>query len=241
MISRINLKSTRLLQGFIYLLILTLGYIFFYLFTKLKIEGMENLPKRGRFILAANHQNFFDGCLLAMLIGPFRRTSFLISKRPLKTEFLKWLAKAIGSVPLGNGVEEYQRALKKLNNILTHGGIATIFPEGTVTSFSQPTKFKGGVAKLSMESRSLVVPVYFNGTYNLRHSEHLWKKPEITIKIGKPVDLYNYADICGNNLDKMAAVLREKVVELYEPRKIEVLEEITTNGKTLTDVVGVAK
>lgn len=234
MISRINSKLTRFFQAFIYLLLLTAGYVFFYTFTILKIEGKENIPKRGRFILAANHQNFFDGCLLAMLLGPFRKTSFLISKRPLKTPFLRWLAKSIGSVTLGSGIEEYQRALKRLNNILTHGGIVTIFPEGTVTSFSQPTKFKGGVAKLSLDSKTNVIPIHLNGTYNLRYSQHRWSRPEISIKIGKPVDLYNYAEISGNNLDRMAAVLREKIVELYEPKEIEISEDVE---KILADVV----
>ena len=78
---------------------------------------------------------------------------------------------------------------------------------------------------MSLDSQSNVLPIYLSGTYELRYSSYLLKIPTITIRIGKPVDLYNYFPICGNNLDKVAAVLREKVVELVAPKKIEILED----------------
>ena len=191
----------------------------------MKIEGKENIPKRGRFIIASNHQNFFDGSIIANLFSPFKKLNFLISKRPIKSPFFKYLGKVIGFAVMGNGLDEYYRALKRLNNYLTHGGVVGIFPEGIVTGFNIPTKFKGGVAKLSLDSQSSVLPVYLNGTYELRNFKYWLTRPTITIKIGKPIDLYNYFPICGNNLDKVAAVLREKVVDLIEPKEIEVLEE----------------
>lgn len=202
----------------------SLSYFVFHLFCNIKIEGKENIPKRGRLIIASNHQNFFDGSLIANLLSPFKRIYFLVSKRPLKSPIYRYLAKVIGYAVIGNSLDEYNRALKKLNNYLSRSKVVGIFPEGIVTGFNTPTKFKGGVSKLSLDSQSNVLPIYLNGTYELRQLKYWLSRPTITIKIGKPVDLYNYFPACGNNLDKVSAVLREKVIELYEPKEIQVVE-----------------
>ncbi len=232
MISRLKSKIARLYSSLVYFTLCSISYIVFRFLCILKVEGRENIPRRGRFILASNHQNFFDGNLIASIIFPQRRMTFLVSKRPLKWWLWKYLAKTIGLILIGSSIEEYQRALKRLNNHLTHGGVVGIFPEGTVTGFSTPIKFKGGVAKLSLDSRSNVIPIYLSGTFNLRKLSYFLSRPTISVKIGKPLDLYNYAPICGNNLDKMAAILREKILELAEPRQIEVTED----SKSLVDI-----
>jgi 1-acyl-sn-glycerol-3-phosphate acyltransferase len=194
---------------------------------RVKISGKENLPKKGRVILAANHQNFFDGFLMVYPLGPFKRVSFLIAKRSLPSLSV-FIARSIGFAVIGNEIEDYQRALKKLNKILSHGGWVGIFPEGDVSPRNIPRRFKGGVAKLSVDSRTKVVPIYLSGTYNLRHFKYLLKRPEVSLKIGKPVDLYSYSSEFGNNLDGMAGLLRERVLELADLK----LEEKEQNKKT---------
>lgn len=218
----------RLYGVIVYSFLWSLSYFVFRLFCNIKIEGKENIPKRGRLIVASNHQNFFDGTLIANLFSPLKRVYFLVSKRPLKMKIYQYIAKVIGYAVIGSGLDEYNRALKKLNNHLSRGKVVGIFPEGIVTGFNIPTKFKGGVAKLSLDSKTNVLPIYMSGTYELRSLKYWLSRPNITIKIGKPVDLYNYLPVCGNNLDKVSAVLREKVIELFEPKEIEVLEKEDT-------------
>ena len=219
MINKVKVRLSRLSQGFFYFFVWMTFYLLACLFVTIKLEGKENIPKRGRFIVSGNHQNFFDGYLLAYVSGPFKKINFIIAKRALNRRSWVILAKLIGSALIGNDIEEYQRAVKKLNNVLSHGGAVGIFPEGDVSSRKIPRKFKGGVAKLSLDSKTKVIPVYISGTYNLRYLKYLLQRPEILIKIGKPVELYNYAGICRNNLDEMASVLREKVIELMEVKE----------------------
>ena len=151
------------------------------IFFKINVSGIENIPKKGRFILAANHQNFIDGFFLADLTSPFKKVSFVIAKRALKSKLSHLMFKSIGSVLIGNEIEEYQMALKKLNRILNHGGMVGIFPEGDISNKDLPKKFKGGVAKLSLDSKSRVIPIYLQGTYNLRYLKNSirFKRPEI--------------------------------------------------------------
>lgn len=240
MLNRLEARLIKISQAFFYFVVCTFYFVMFALLLRIRIKGKENIPKKGRFIFAANHQNFFDGFLIARILGQFKKVSFVIAKRALKNKFNQILARLIGSVLIGNENEEYQRALKKLNRILTHGGAVGIFPEGNVSKGAIPGKFKGGVAKLSLDSKTKVIPVYINGSYNLRYFKYLFKRPDITIRIGKPVELYSYAKECGNNLDEMANIIREKIIELsnlqeferenlYEQRpEIKILEEKVT-------------
>ncbi len=228
MLNRLELKLVRFFHGFFYFLLCMTGSVIFSLFCRIEIEGRRHIPKKGRFILAANHQNFYDGFLIAYVAGPFQRISFVIAKRALKAKSAQIFARLIGSVLLGNSIEDYQRVLKKLNKILSHGGRVGIFPEGDVSSRAIPRKFKGGVSKLSIDSRTKVIPVFLSGSYNLRYLKYWFSRPKILIRIGEPVPLYNYAERCGNNLDQIASVLRDKIVEIGNPSDIMQIDRIPT-------------
>ena len=248
MLNRIEAKLTKLSQAFFYFMLSMFYFILFLPLLRIKIEGKENIPKKGRFIMAANHQNFFDGFLISYILGAHKKVSFVIAKRAVRLKFQQILAKLIGSVLIGNDTEEYQRALKKLNRILTHGGIVGIFPEGNVSKNRIPGKFKGGVAKLSLDSKTRVVPVYLTGTYNLRYFRHFLTRPDILIKIGKPIELYSFAKECGNNLDGMANILRDKIVELielqekfeneniFETTKMQIGQSLKANDSNILEV-----
>lgn len=225
MLSRIEAKLIRFFESIVYFFVVITHCLIFMPFIRIKVEGKENIPKKGRYILAGNHQNFFDGFLLAYIRGPFKKTCFIIAKRSLKLLFWRTLARLIGSVLLGADTEDYQRTLKKVNRVLLHGAPVGIFPEGDISNRTLPRKFKGGVAKLSLDSKSRVIPVYLSGTYNLRFFNYWLKRPEILVKIGKPIDLYNYGSTFGNNLDKMAEFLREKVIELSGLKNSEIISK----------------
>ncbi len=221
MLSRIEAKLSKFIHSIMYAVVWLTQFLIFFPFVRVKVVGKENLPKKGRAIIAANHQNFFDGILSVYALGPFKKVSFLIAKRSVKSHFYQVLAKLIGSVVIGDEAEDYQRALKKLTRTLSHGGWVGIFPEGDVSSRKIPRKFKGGVAKLSIDSQTKVIPIYLTDTYNLRKFQYLLKRPLVIIKIGKPVELYNFSSKFGNNLDEMAGFLREKVIELADMKLTE--------------------
>lgn len=216
MLNRVNLRLFKFLNAFVYFFIWLSNFLVLYTFFKVKVIGKENIPKYGRFILAGNHQNFIDGFFLCSSIGPFRRIIFVIAKRALKSVFFQLLAKLSGFVLIGNEIEEYQRAIKKLNRLLAHGEPVAIFPEGDISKNPIPKKFKGGVAKLSLDTQTKVIPIYLSGTYNLRNLSYWFKRSTITVKIGTPISLYNYADLCENSLEKIAALLREEIIALAE-------------------------
>ena len=84
-----------------------------------------------------------------------------------------------------------------------------------------------------MDSKTKVIPVYIKGTYNLRYLKYWLSRPEILIKIGKPVALYNYAKD-GNNLEEMAAILREKIIDLMNVKEVQHENDLKPLEQTLT-------
>lgn len=199
-----------------YAIICYIGILTICLLVKVRLEGLENIPKKGRFILASNHQNFFDGFFVAYLLGPFKRIRFLIAKRALNNKFYRQLFRIIGSVLLGNSQHEYQRAIKKLTRFLMNDEVVCVFPEGDVSSSRVPKKFKGGVAKLSVDSKSLVVPIHLSGTYELRSLKaFLFRRPYVSIKVGKPIDIFSLASRHYNlSLDEAVSFIRENIIQL---------------------------
>ncbi|MGB2599705.1 MAG: AMP-binding protein, partial [Candidatus Omnitrophota bacterium] len=57
--------------------------VFFKMFNSLKVEGKENFPEKGPYILYANHTSYFDGLLVAAALPRFPRLDlFFIGFRP---------------------------------------------------------------------------------------------------------------------------------------------------------------
>ena len=238
MLKRIETKLIRIFESILYFaLVCTFKFIMSIFLVKINVEGKENIPKKGRFILAANHQNFFDGFFLGCVTGTAKKVSFVIARRAVKFKLFRLFLKMTGSVIIGNEPEEYQRALKKLNRILTHGGIVGIFPEGNVFNHALPRKFKGGVAKLSLDSKTRVIPIYLNGTYDLRSIKYLLKRPTITIRVGKPVDLYNSVNLYKNNLEELAMVIREKIIELMGIQEYDNLTTLDSKNISVNELL----
>ena len=211
-------KLTEISESFFYFIVWSYLYITFMviplLFYKVRFEGVENLPKGGRYVIAANHQNFFDGLLPACIFGPIRKICFLVSKKSLKNKMFLLIARLMGSVIVDSDVESIQKAFEELHKTLNKNGIVVIFPEGKVSSKEVPSKFKGGVAKLSIDAQVAVVPAYLKGTYELRYFKKWFKSHEIIFKIGKPIELYKIADEYNYNLESAAEFLREQIISL---------------------------
>lgn len=224
MLNRVEIAIVRVTQVFFHFLYWIGMYIVFSLFFNIKVEGKENIPKKGRLIFAANHQNFFDGFFVAYLEGPFKKSTYVIAKRSLN-KFFQISFKLIGAVLLGNSREDYQNLLKKLNNVLRHGGRVVIFPEGDISSSQIPKRFKGGVIRLSKSSVTKILPVYINGSYNIRFFSYWFRRSEILIRVGKPIELYKYADASNYNSENLASILRNEVIKLgdfmQEPFEIQ--------------------
>jgi|TARA_B100001971_G_scaffold198331_1_gene207916 1-acyl-sn-glycerol-3-phosphate acyltransferase len=162
-----------------------------------RVEGLDNIPKKGPFIIAANHMSFID---IFVILSAFkrrakRRKCYVISAMFFALDFLTTtlFSEFGGSIRLKRGVRGsyIKPAIRKLEG----GHMVCIFPEGIPSRKKKLMRGKTGVARLVLNGRVPVVPVGIKGTREIWSKERPFPKlrRRITIKIGAPLNFNKYS------------------------------------------------
>ena len=149
-----------------YKLYRTLKFIvkpFFILNHRVKIKGLENIPKEGPVVLAGNHKSYFDA--LIMHAGPKRIVHMLAKKELFKTKFTNAFFKAAACIPVDRK-EHDDNAKKEALKVLNDGDVLGIFPEGTTKKKVDLLPFKYGAVSLAKKAKAMLVPFAITGCYN---------------------------------------------------------------------------
>ena len=158
------------------------------LIAHVNIQGMENIPRNGGFVVATNHLGRLDVALLFYALdGDFILT---IAE---KYEH-HWLFGPIGNAMNGIWLDRFNADVPAIRKVLTRmkaGGILVIAPEGTRSKTEAMAEGKPGVAYLALKAGLPIVPVGLTGTEDRAVLERLkhFKKSEIKIIVGRPFNL----------------------------------------------------
>ena len=157
-----------------------LAGIAFFILARLRVEGRENLPKSGPFILVANHFHFADP--VALLWASRRQVEFIGGFRfVFAPKIVHFLPHLWGYFPAFRGGYS-RKTLRSALDVLAQDGIVALFPEGGVwAQVLRPGR--PGAAFLAVESGVPVVPVGIDGFPGLFKE----RRPRLTIRIGKPI------------------------------------------------------
>jgi long-chain acyl-CoA synthetase len=207
----------------IYILFMLQKFLFKFIF-RLKAEGIENIPEKGSFVIAANHASYLDGFVIASAISfkTFKNLYFLGLKKFFTGRIRSLFARLSHVIPIDS--ETYlSRALQMSSYVLKKERALCIFPEGG-RSFSRGIMpFKKGIGVLSLEMNFSVVPTLIQGTFEALPREAKFIKPvRIKVIFGKPV---KPSDIEIDKEDKktdayqfFADELRQRIIALSENR-----------------------
>lgn len=182
--------------------------VFLKLYFRLKGEGLENIPD-GPFILAPNHQSFFDGLFVAVFLKNklMKQTYFYAKEKHIKNKLVKFVANKHNVIVMD--LSDLKTSLQKMAEVLKRGKNIIIFPEGTRTLSGELGDFKKTFAILSRELNVPIVPVAINGAYDAlprgTHFPKPWKK--INVKFLKPVMPENHT------YDSLKEIVQTKVSE----------------------------
>ena len=132
-----------------------LGWAFFRIVFRVRVEGMEHVPRAGGYVVSLNHTSVFDPPLVGTIVPIEMR---FMAKRQLFTFFPPFgrLLRAVGAIPIDRG-EADRRAMRACVDALRAGYPLSVFPEGTrnVAARGQP---RGGAAFLALHARVPVLP-----------------------------------------------------------------------------------
>lgn len=140
--------------------ILTPVLRFFY---RLRVEGLENVPKDGPAILAGNHLSFIDSFFLPLVLR--RRITFVAKAEYFDDPKTAWFFRAVGQIPIKRGDGHASaRALETAKEVINAGDLFGIYPEGTRSPDGRLYKGHTGVARLAADTGAPVIAVAMVGT-----------------------------------------------------------------------------
>ena len=179
------------------------GTIFIYckIVYRVKIVGVENIPKNGAVIFCANHKSFLDPPLLEVTCKR-DDTRFLAKEELAKNPFMAYLGKVFNVILVKRNDKDLGPMKESLKTLKENKCIA-LFPEGTRNGLKKGIKPKAGVAYFALNSDATVIPVGIKG------GEKPFKK--VIITYGKPLELEEYKP---NKKDKQVAqIVTDKIME----------------------------
>jgi 1-acyl-sn-glycerol-3-phosphate acyltransferase len=152
---------------------------------RLRAEGEENLPKKGGYVLAANHNSNFDPWPLGLPLWPDRFLRFM-AKSELYWWPLKHIINAGGGFPVRRGERDVE-AMKRAVELAREGHVVAMFPHGTrrrkgLVKRYQP-KAHTGAARIALEAGVPLVPAAIGGT------DRLSRLGPLRVRYGRPLDL----------------------------------------------------
>ena len=164
-----------------YRFVFILFKILTWLITTIKIEGLENVPPTGPYILAVNHRGLMDSPVVFISIPAKRIVPFAADKWG-KAPIIGLLLKMMGTIFVARG-EVDRKALGEAIKALKEGEVLGVAPEGTRSSTGVMQRAKPGIAYMATRANAPVLPMGISGEVALRQLFR-FKRLHLRLKIG---------------------------------------------------------
>lgn len=182
--------------------------------TNLHVEGLDNLPAEGAFLVAANHVSMVDAPLVMTALP--RRTIVFAGERLRESPFFNWflsdLANAIYIRRGAGDMEALQRGLA----VLRAGGVLAVGPEGGISQTGALQHGHTGVAYLATQTDVPVVPVAAWGQERLTQQWRRLRRPPVHLRIGSPIR-FPAGEPDGLHLRSYTDQIMQAVADLLPP------------------------
>jgi len=172
------------------------------------VEGRQNIPRSGNYVVIANHLNWLDEFTLLYLFPVEPRLHFLADPTILVTrKFQWWLVRATGGyVPVVRERHGDQTLFRHVDHALEVGGAVAIFPEANYgPREGDLLPFHKGFAHFAIKAGVPVVPVALSGT------KDLWLRKRIRVVIGQPIPT------AGQDAEGLTGLAFERMRQLMPP------------------------
>ncbi|MBW4632143.1 MAG: 1-acyl-sn-glycerol-3-phosphate acyltransferase [Iphinoe sp. HA4291-MV1] len=167
-----------------------------FFFGRIRVTGQENIPKTGPVILAPTHRARWDSLLIPYATGRCvtgRDLRFMVTITECQG-LQGWFVRRLG----GFSVDPKHPSIKTLRHsveLLEHGEMLVIYPEGGIFRDRKVHSLKPGIARLALSAESShpkldikIIPI----SINYSQPYPTWGT-DVSIHIGSPLEVANYA------------------------------------------------
>ena len=151
-----------------------------------QIKGAENFPD-APVILLSKHQSAWETIFLLCKMP--RPLVFVFKKELLYVPFFGWALGLLRMIPIdrSKGKDAFAQVVVQGRKRLADGQWVIMFPEGTRIPVGQTGKYKGGGARLAVETNTVVVPIALNSGECWGKNSFMKKPGLVTVSVGKPI------------------------------------------------------
>jgi len=155
------------------------------IFFRFRVEGRENLPKKGPFIFASNHVSYLDPGVLGG--ASTRRLYFITGDHLYKNIFAAAWYNSTGCIRIRRNEADHH-AIRKILDCLKKGKPVAMFPEGTRSPDGKMQDAFTGIGFLALKANVPVVPCLIKGSERAfgRHDK-FFRFTGVKAYIGKPI------------------------------------------------------
>ncbi len=188
------------------------------IYHRMRIEGREQLPDTGSYILVCNHTSHLDTlCLLCSV--PLRKIHRTFPAAAADYFFSSLPRSAVSAILINalpfdrkvNGAESLTVCSELLKN---DGNVLVIFPEGTRTTTGSMGRFRSGIGRLVVGTDLPVIPCHLSGGVEAWPKGTLFPRPRrLRLRLGEPQS-FGHLDKSSKSVQEICRVLEERVAAL---------------------------
>jgi 1-acyl-sn-glycerol-3-phosphate acyltransferase len=192
-------------------------WLFCITFFRMRFHGRENIPDKGPFVLAVNHQSFLDPLFAGISLK--RVLCFMARDTLFKSRIFGPLLLSVNAIPVRRGQADIA-SIRTIIARLKEGRGVCLFPEATRSTDGRIAPFKGGFTLLCRRGNAPVVPVLIDGAFECwpRHKKLFSPGSKITVSFGHPISVEqitsmaddDFARLLTNRLRTMQSEIRLK-------------------------------
>jgi 1-acyl-sn-glycerol-3-phosphate acyltransferase len=172
---------------------------------RLRANGLDNVPRSGGFVVAANHTSNLDPWPLGLPLFP-RQMHYMAKAELYRNPMFKWVLDKGGSFRVRRG-ERDAEAFKTAVRYARQGGVVAMFPEGTRRKKGVRKKHAPrphpGAARIALAAGVPLVPAAIKGT------DRISRLGPLRVVYGPPIDL---SDLDGRPRREVAQIATERLM-----------------------------
>ena len=189
-----------------------------FIYHRLRIDGRENLPAEGSFILVCNHTSHLDTlCMLCSVplkqihrVFPAAAADYFFSSLPRSAVS----AVLINALPFDREVKGGESLSACAELLKNKGHVLIIFPEGTRTTSGAMGRFRSGIGRLVAGTDLPVVPCHLEGGIKAWPKGKLLPRPcKLHLRIGVPRH-YGHLEKSTESVKAVCGDLHDAVAKL---------------------------